>query len=213
MVTYQPAVVLLDVNMPRRNGWEVLEAIKDHDETFEYPVIVCSIEDNKARAFRLGAADYLVKPFLEEDLLAAIRRVQLERNLPCVLVVDPNEESLTRTASALTKQEDVLRVIEARDSAQAIDMVANYRPSLVLLDMRSGTLDFKALVSAIREDPNTRGIRVLAVPSASIDGDDLMWLAGREVHFETGFTDNMILELVRTQLGMSGDGIPRSGSD
>ncbi len=79
-IAYQPRVILLDVNMPQRSGWDVLEHLKDRDETFEIPVIICSIEEDKERAFRLGAAEYLVKTIDEETLVAAVRRVELERD-------------------------------------------------------------------------------------------------------------------------------------
>jgi signal transduction histidine kinase/DNA-binding response OmpR family regulator/putative methionine-R-sulfoxide reductase with GAF domain len=204
IVTYQPSVILLDVNMPGRNGWEVLEELKELDETFEYPVIVCSIEDDKARAFRLGAADYLVKPFVEEDLLRALRRVQLERTLPGVLIINPDQEALSRVRPVLTAQEDLLRYLEATSPEQAIDMIENHRPNLVIFDLRSSALDVLPLISHIRRHPGTSGARLLVIPGAQLADDDLVRMAEQNVHFESGLTDDAMMAMVRIQLGLNG---------
>jgi CheY-like chemotaxis protein len=124
----------LDINMPGRTGWEVLQQLKDQDETFRYPVIVCSIEDDKPRGYQLGATEYLIKPFLEEELVAAFRRVELERDLPRVLIIGDQPESLRSIREALTVQEDILRLLEATSSDQGLAMIGSHRPALVILD-------------------------------------------------------------------------------
>jgi len=74
-------LVLLDLNLPRRNGLEVLQALRASDNLV--PVIVVSARDgefDKVAALRLGADDYVTKPFALAELLARIdavlRRVQ-----------------------------------------------------------------------------------------------------------------------------------------
>ncbi len=75
------ALVLLDINLPKRNGLEVLSAMRASDNLV--PVIVLSArsgEFDKVAALRLGADDYVTKPFALAELLARIeavlRRVQ-----------------------------------------------------------------------------------------------------------------------------------------
>ncbi|MCX5745217.1 MAG: response regulator transcription factor [Proteobacteria bacterium] len=76
------ALVLLDINLPKRNGLEVLAAMRATDNLV--PVIVLSARDgefDKVAALRLGADDYVTKPFALAELLARIeavlRRTQL----------------------------------------------------------------------------------------------------------------------------------------
>jgi two-component system, OmpR family, alkaline phosphatase synthesis response regulator PhoP len=69
-------LVLLDINLPRRNGLEVLGAMRDADNIV--PVIVLSARDgeyDKVAALRLGADDYVTKPFALAELLARIDAV------------------------------------------------------------------------------------------------------------------------------------------
>ncbi len=81
------ALVLLDINLPKRNGLEVLSALRASDNLV--PVIVVSArggEFDKVAALRLGADDYVTKPFALAELLARIeavlRRVQAVTAVP-----------------------------------------------------------------------------------------------------------------------------------
>jgi DNA-binding response OmpR family regulator len=69
-------LVLLDINLPRKNGLEVLGAMREADNIV--PVIVLSARDgeyDKVAALRLGADDYVTKPFALAELLARIEAV------------------------------------------------------------------------------------------------------------------------------------------
>jgi two-component system alkaline phosphatase synthesis response regulator PhoP len=89
-------LVLLDINLPRKNGLEVLGAMRDADNVV--PVIVLSARDgeyDKVAALRLGADDYVTKPFALAELLARIdavlRRAQVAAAAP-VAEHDPAPE-------------------------------------------------------------------------------------------------------------------------
>ena len=61
------------------NGWKVLEALKDDPKTRAIPVIICSVQAEEEKGYQMGAADYLLKPILEEELLQAVQRIKLMR--------------------------------------------------------------------------------------------------------------------------------------
>ena len=72
-VAKQPELVVLDLGLPDREGFEVLERLREWSRV---PVIVLSVRDrenDKVRAFNLGADDYVVKPFGMPELLARVR--------------------------------------------------------------------------------------------------------------------------------------------
>ncbi len=80
----RPDMVLLDIMLPEMSGFEVLEAIRAEDR--EVPVILITakgMEADKVEGFRLGADDYVTKPFSIRELLARItavlRRTQADR--------------------------------------------------------------------------------------------------------------------------------------
>ncbi|MBS0189272.1 MAG: diguanylate cyclase [Planctomycetes bacterium] len=72
----RPDLVLLDLDMPTMDGFEVLRAIKDNADTVHIPVIVLSglaNAEDKVAAFDLGAHDYIIKPFEFTELRVRIR--------------------------------------------------------------------------------------------------------------------------------------------
>ena len=78
----RPDLVLLDVSMPRMNGLEVLAKLQQ--TRYEWPVILMTLhgsEDVAVQAFRLGAYDYLRKPFRVEDVLRCVRKALVESRL------------------------------------------------------------------------------------------------------------------------------------
>jgi signal transduction histidine kinase len=70
--TATPVAVVLDIRLPRLDGWEVLTRLKADPVTRSIPVVVVSIVDERQRGLQLGAAAYLLKPVRREDLLDAL---------------------------------------------------------------------------------------------------------------------------------------------
>src|SRR5271165_5294981 len=82
-----PDLILLDINMPEMNGYEVCEQLKADDQLKGIPVIFISALTeplDKVKAFAIGGVDYLTKPFQMEELHARVethlklRRLQIE---------------------------------------------------------------------------------------------------------------------------------------
>jgi two-component system, cell cycle response regulator DivK len=78
----QPSVVLLDLNLPDMDGWEVCQRLKKHDGTKHIPIVILTARDEPhgaRRAEQLGCAAYLRKPCPPPDLVAVLKRVLVER--------------------------------------------------------------------------------------------------------------------------------------
>jgi two-component system NtrC family sensor kinase len=77
-------LILLDVCLPDGDGYELCKDFKGRDETRDIPIILLTAlngVDNKVRGLDVGASDYLVKPFLQKELLARIRTHLREREI------------------------------------------------------------------------------------------------------------------------------------
>lgn len=75
----RPALVVLDINLPDRNGWSVISDLSQDAETRGVPVVVLSIEEDRRRSIELGAAEHLVKPATRDQLCAAALRLARSR--------------------------------------------------------------------------------------------------------------------------------------
>ena len=72
--------IILDINMPRMDGFEFLKKIKDNGAYASIPVVILSTEgqdEDKNIALSLGAEKYLVKPFKPSELIAVVEQLLL----------------------------------------------------------------------------------------------------------------------------------------
>jgi len=80
----KPDLVLLDINMPNINGFEVCQQLKAGEVTCEIPIIFISARDeviDKVEAFRVGGVDYITKPFQIAEVVARIENQLTLRRL------------------------------------------------------------------------------------------------------------------------------------
>ncbi len=118
-----PDLVLLDINMPNLNGFEVCRTLKASDRTYEIPIIFISARDevlDKVQAFAVGAVDYITKPFQIAEVLARI----------------DNQLTLRKLQKQLQEQNELLKKeINHRILAEAMLQEANVQlERLVNLD-------------------------------------------------------------------------------
>jgi DNA-binding response OmpR family regulator len=77
----KPDLMLLDLIMPYRDGFDVLYDLKHDPGTSEIPIIIMSVKDREeeiVKGLNMGAEDYVVKPFNSLELVARVRKI-LER--------------------------------------------------------------------------------------------------------------------------------------
>jgi DNA-binding response OmpR family regulator len=77
MAQLHPDAIILDVLLPKVDGWAFLAQIKADPTLKEVPIIIASVVDQKAKGFALGAAQYLVKPVSKEELLRELGALRL----------------------------------------------------------------------------------------------------------------------------------------
>ncbi len=78
LATHEADVVITDINMPRLDGFGLIERLRGGSRHRDRPILVLTTEssdEKKARARAAGATGWIVKPFDTEKLIAAVRRV------------------------------------------------------------------------------------------------------------------------------------------
>jgi len=74
----KPALIILDIMLPRIDGWEVCRRLKQNPKTSNIPIIMLSAlseVDDKLKGFDLGTDDYVTKPFSPRELVVRVKRV------------------------------------------------------------------------------------------------------------------------------------------
>jgi signal transduction histidine kinase/CheY-like chemotaxis protein len=71
----RPSIILLDAVIPGKDGYEVLEALKEDGATENIPVVILSGSEDSKVAMELGATQYLVKPIARENLIKAVNEI------------------------------------------------------------------------------------------------------------------------------------------
>ena len=110
---HQPEVILLDVEMPGLNGYEVCERIRANPNTAEIPVIFFSARADlrdRMQGFEAGADDYIIKPFHAEELQAKVK-VLIQYRLRRHELVKAAEEARKTAFIAISSTSDLGQAI------------------------------------------------------------------------------------------------------
>jgi CheY-like chemotaxis protein len=126
-----PRAIVLDIIMPRQDGWSVLRALKSDPELCEIPVILATVLAERELGLALGAVEYLTKPIDVDRLIATIESVC--NGTRDVLVVDDDQVSRDLLRRILAKRG--WTVHEAHNGVRGLEMMKTLSPHVVLLDL------------------------------------------------------------------------------
>ncbi len=160
-----PDVVLCDIAMPEKNGIEVLEeTMARYPECFVIMITAYGELDTAVDAFRKGASDYVMKPFLPEDVVGRIERLVRYKRLAQEL------KYLRREASQVVESLSVVGQSEAMQ--KVLNLVAKVAPtsSVVLITGESGT-GKEVVARAIHEARGGDAAPFVPINCAGIPGE------------------------------------------
>jgi signal transduction histidine kinase/DNA-binding response OmpR family regulator len=197
----RPAVITLDLRLPRLDGWEFLARAKEDPTIADVPVVIVSMLDERGKGFSLGAAAYLVKPVDRAQLLAAFGRlapVPVRPDGPVgVLAIDDDPLAVELIEAVLAP--NGYQVLKASSGEEGLAIAQRERPTLVILDLLLPELDGFAVVERLRADPGTADVPIIILTASSMSAADKERLNG-QISFlarKSEFSRATFLELVR----------------
>jgi len=157
----RPDLVLLDLELLGKSGWETLHELKTAADTRAIPVIIASTTDERKMGAALGASESLMKPLTGGTLVRAVRRVLQPEGASRVLIVDDDLE--TRELLADTLANEGYTPLTARFAAEAMRVLSSSHVDAVVLDLLlPGRSGFEVL-SEMRADPKLVRLPVVVV--------------------------------------------------
>jgi GAF domain-containing protein/DNA-binding response OmpR family regulator len=198
----RPYAILLDVNMPSPDGWQVLAQLKSDPVTRPLPVILCTITEDRGRGLSLGAADYLVKPILEADLIASLEKLEKpERKSINVLVLEDNPDEAQLVQRIIEKLSG-FAVRMVAEGKSGLDMIESDQPDLAIVDLElPGSMGFEA-IQAIRSNEKTKLMPLIALTGTDLAADQRELLAGKvqTILRKSQFSEHDLMESIARAL-------------
>ena len=166
----RPYAITLDVMMPHKDGWTVLTELKSDPDTRDYPVVMCSIMEQADKGFSLGAADYLIKPILQDDLVQALDRLNGNGTIHDVLVIDDDPDDL-RLIEKILNEHGQYKPILAQGGRKGWELINTAAPDAIILDIFMPELDGFTILEKLRENPALRDIPVLVISGGGLTNE------------------------------------------
>ncbi|MAS35308.1 MAG: hypothetical protein CL610_14945 [Anaerolineaceae bacterium] len=204
----RPSVIIMDVNFASGVGWDILQKLKERDDTFDIPIIVVTLSDEEQRALDAGAFSFLQHPIMPDDLVRELVDAERESSTERILIIDDQPES-TRLLEQLLDEHGHYRVFSAHNGSEGVSMVARRRPDLVILDLRMPEMDGFDVLNELRSNPETAYIPVLVVTGDdALNSEEQDQLDGVAVMYKTNISledCKQFLHDVQMHLSRNGD--------
>ncbi|HLL00573.1 MAG TPA: response regulator [Myxococcaceae bacterium] len=165
----KPQAIILDIHLPRLDGWSVLSQLKSEPALSNIPVILVSVEEQRARGYSLGACEYLIKPVEPQRLVEVVTRTLGTVALASgeVLVVD--DDASTRELVSRSLRRAGFSTSEAHSGEDALLKARVSPPVLVVLDLMMPNLDGFEVLRRLRSEKLTMPVVVLTGKTLSAE--------------------------------------------
>lgn len=170
---YEPDLVCLDIQMPGKDGHEVLQTLKADPALESVPVAVLSGTSDEAKSLQLGACCFLSKPFDADELLETVNDIMAD-NVDNLLIVEDDLD--TAKFLAATFDEHQIRVRVARNGREGLVAIAREVPSVVILDLEMPLMNGFEFLEQLQGFPNWKGVPVIVFTSKTLTLEELQRL-------------------------------------
>ena len=175
----QPDLILLDVMMPKLDGWAVLTALKSDPAIADIPVVMMTMVNDQEMGYVLGASEYLTKPIDRDRLVSLIGKYApkdgQQRN---VLIVE--DDGATRDVLRRSLEREGWTVDEAANGRIALERLKGSKPPvLILLDLIMPEMDGFSLLGELRKESVWSAIPTVVITSKDLTVDERSYLHGK----------------------------------
>jgi PAS domain S-box-containing protein len=169
-----PMAIILDVMMPHKDGWAVLQEIKGNPVLKSVPVVMYTMVDERNFGLAIGATEYLIKPVSREKILQALDKVKRKTPRKYVLLVDDDPDFRDITARAIEKEG--WHVQTAENGISALALLEREPPSIIFLDLMMPLMDGFEFLTIVQSRKEWEHLPVVIVTSKDLSADERSYL-------------------------------------
>jgi signal transduction histidine kinase/CheY-like chemotaxis protein len=161
----RPDLILLDVLMPGRSGYDILEELRADEALGSTPVILVTVDDDRARGLDAGATDYIRKPVAESQLRAML---EVYRTKACgeILIIEDDDDAAELVDRCARQVGFTTR--RATDGAQGLEMATAEPPIAIVLDLAMPNFNGFQVIDALLANEALRSIPVIVLSACEI---------------------------------------------
>jgi CheY-like chemotaxis protein len=173
---YHPAAITLDIHLPDRDGWTILDRLKHDPRTRHIPVHIISVEAARRRALRQGAFTLLNKPVTNGDLAKTFDSMNdfLEREMRELLVVE-DDDAQRMSVVELIGNGDV-RTTAVGTGQEALNRLKEQRFDCMVLDLKLPDMTGFELIEQLQTDPGQTNLPIIVYTGKELTRKEEMHL-------------------------------------
>ncbi len=176
----KPFAIALDIMLPKKDGWEVLQTLKTDSATCDIPVIIHSMIENRELAFALGATDYLVKPATKQCLLDKLRSLTpvhgKGRHPVTVLAVTGDMDVQDSLGDFLDREGFLFHF--ADDEQYGFELALSTKPDIIVIDTAIAKGGFD-IINRYKSHSMLKDIPLFVLTSQELTADERSRMTGQ----------------------------------
>lgn len=176
VISSPPGAIALDYEPDGDRGWELMRELRDYLPAQDIPIVFYTLSGDHNHGAVVDL-DYLVKPLSSSALAGALARQGLMAETASdgrtILVVDDDPGMRDLHKRILEELVPRCHIVCAQDGCQALEIMAQQRPDLVMLDLVMPNLDGFAVLQAMRESESTRDVPVIVLTAQILTERDM----------------------------------------
>jgi signal transduction histidine kinase/CheY-like chemotaxis protein len=197
VIEINPDLILLDIMLPKKDGWEILSELKNNTQTKHIPIVMNSVLSEKNLAYQMKADDYLIKPVSQEELIELINRNLSNKNERDILVADDDENFLKLVGQYLKEENIPFRL--ACNGEDALKQARYKKPDLLILDIMMPKKDGFMVIEELQQSQGLKDIPIVVVTAKDLtnsEKSELQKRANAVIQKSTIMLDSMMQTLI-----------------
>ena len=166
-----PNIIILDVLLKNKNGWELLVDIKENNKISDIPVVIVNMDEEANCGLGLNIYKYFVKPLNRYNIHSAIEDIEEQLSLKFrKLMFIMEDEKFNRLENDLLSDE--LRIMNANGKNEDLEYIHKAEPDLIIVDLFENPIEPIKLLTELNSDLYCKTIPILAfIESTNLSSD------------------------------------------